>query len=479
MVLDHPGLGGQKAFAGSGVAKESPLHILAILASTVALGHAMQISNGSYSPEAITWLMVSFALAIAPVVLPVVPWLDSIIVRRVMMPAFAVALAFQFGVLVSSPPGIYVDPNTGHTLVEFQSLVVTAALVSGFALARAGRDRRLLGVIVLVLFVLLAQWMMKASPRPHIDVFSIHQESIAALLAGTDPYTLTFPNPYHATNWFSPGAATYDRLLFGYVYPAWTLLLALPGYLLAHDYRYSFAFAVALSGAVAAYARPGPWALPATAIFLFTPRSFFVLEQGWTEPALLVGIAISVYAASQRRLDWLLPVGLGIVACAKQYSILAAPAALLLRPMFPSWRAYGIMLGKAIGVALVITLPLALWHPKAYWYDVFGMQFTAPIRPDALSFPTWWASKYGTDLPKVLHVWLPVLLAILTVVRAPRTPSGFAWAGGTLYFIFFVFRQGFCNYYYLVVCIQALAIAVALSGPRPRTEDAIGLAGAA
>jgi hypothetical protein len=161
---------------------------------------------------------------------------------------------------------------------------------------------------------------------------------------------------------------------------------------------------------------------------------------------------------------WLLPVGLGIVACAKQYSILAAPAVLLLRPLYASWGAFALMLSKAIVTAAVITVPFVLWGPKAYWYDVFGMQFSAPFRPDALCFPVHWLTKFGREMPRSLQLGAPVVLTILTVVRAPRTPAGFAWAGGTIYFIFFMFRQGFCNYYYLVIGIYALAAAVAQPG---------------
>jgi hypothetical protein len=205
------------------------------------------------------------------------------------------------------------------------------------------------------------------------------------------------------------------------------------------------------------------------ALFLFTPRSFFVLEQGWTEPAVLIGVAIAVFAAC-RDLHWLMAIGLGIVACAKQYSILAAPAALLLWPMFPNGRAFWMLILKAIGVAVAITLPLLLWGPKAYWHNVFEIQFTAPFRPDALGIPVFWLSKFGREMPSLVRVGAPVFLAIVTVARAPRTPFGFAWAGGTLYFIFFMFRQGFCNYYYLVIGVYALALAVARQGTSVRAD---------
>ena len=196
------------------------------------------------------------------------------------------------------------------------------------------------------------------------------------------------------------------------------------------------------------------------ALFLFTPRSFFVLEQGWTEPAMLIGMAIAVFGATRRNVD-ILATGVGIVACSKQYALFAAPAVLLLRPTLPSWRSFGLMILKALAVASILTLPLVLWNPKAYWYDVFGMQFSAPFRPDALSIPVYWLSHYGHEMPRALQLGAPLILSALTVIRAPRTPAGFAWAAGTLYFIFFMFRHGFCNYYYLVIGIYALALAVA------------------
>jgi hypothetical protein len=313
---------------------------------------------------------------------------------------------------------------------------------------------------MMALYAAAGWWTLRSSPRPHIDVFSIHQESIAALLRGINPYAITFANPYHTTMWFAPGAATYDRLLFGYVYPAWTLLLAVPGYVVAHDYRYSFLATVVLSAALATYAKRTPWSLAAIALFLFTPRSFFVLEQGWTEPALLIGLALAVFAASRRKFG-LLAIGVGIAACSKQYSLVAAPAVLLLRPIFPDWRSFGMMILKAFGTAALITLPLVLWAPKAYWYDVFGMQFSAPYRTDALSIPVFWQAKYGTEMPRALQLGGPLVLALLTVLRAPRTVSGFAWAAGMLYFIFFMFRQGFCNYYYLVIGVFSFALATA------------------
>ena len=457
-------LGGPTAPRTRAFNDDRPLTILMMIGSAVALGRAIHANNGAYSVEAFNWIAVAFALALGPIFTPALRALDVVILERLLVPAFGIAVAYQFAVLATSSPIIYLDPSAGFTLADFGFLLVIAAVVAGAAVARTGKRTPWLAPLLLLLYTLIGRWTLKASPRPHIDVFTIHQESLAALVQGINPYTITFENPYHTTQWFSPGVATFDRLLFGYVYPAWTLIVALPGYLLAHDFRYSFLAAAAVSGALMMAARPAwSWAIAASLLFLFTPRSFFVLEQGWTEPVLLIGVAISVFAAS-RRVMWLLPIGIGIVACAKQYSILAAPAVLLLRPLYPSWGSFALMILKAIVTAAVITLPLVLWGPKAYWHDVFGIQFSAPYRPDALCLPVFWAAKFGKEMPRAVQLGGPALLAILTMLRAPRTPAGFAWAGGTIYFIFFMFRQGFCNYYYLVIGIYAFAAAVAQPG---------------
>jgi hypothetical protein len=62
-------------------------------------------------------------------------------------------------------------------------------------------------------------------------------------------------------------------------------------------------------------------------------------------------------------------------------------------------------------------------------------------------------------MPKLLQIGGPLLLGVFAVVRAQRTPAGLAWAGGTLYLVFFLFRQGFCNYFYLVIAVYCIALA--------------------
>src|SRR5262249_36858695 len=115
-------------------------------------------------------------------------------------------------------------------------------------------------------------WIIRSSPNPHIDVYVFQQESCQALLRGENPYALRFPNIYGPSAFvYGPGLKTEDRVNFGFPYPPLSLYMALPGYLLTGDHRYSQLAAVTLAAALLAYARPGLIARLAAMLYLFTP----------------------------------------------------------------------------------------------------------------------------------------------------------------------------------------------------------------
>ena len=77
-------------------------------------------------------------------------------------------------------------------------------------------------------------------------------------------------------------------------------------------------------------ARPGTTSALSAFLLLFTPRVFFVLISGWTEPLLVLWLAAAVYCACRR--PTLLPVALGLLLATKQYMVLALPLTVLLVP---------------------------------------------------------------------------------------------------------------------------------------------------
>jgi hypothetical protein len=236
------------------------------------------------------------------------------------------------------------------------------------------------------------------------------------------------------------------------------------------DYRYANAVATTLAGALMAYSRPSRLATTAAAVFWFSPRLLFVIEQGWTEPQVIFLFAATVFAAC--RSPRLLPLALGFLFAAKQYTILFAPFAFLLLPR-PTLRGYAVLVVEAAAIATAITLPWALWNWRAFFGAVIALQFKQPFRPDALSYLAWRAANGAPTLPLSMNLLVFVPTAAAALVRAARTPAGFsgACALGLIVFVAFA-KQAFCNYYMLVIGLLCIATATALIEPPSAADTA-------
>ena len=88
-------------------------------------------------------------------------------------------------------------------------------------------------VVVALLGIHLAVgiWTIRVqpAPTPPIDVFVFQRDSVAALLSGANPYSITFPNPYPDSVYYGPGMVADGRLQFGFVYPPLSVYLSTVG----------------------------------------------------------------------------------------------------------------------------------------------------------------------------------------------------------------------------------------------------------
>jgi hypothetical protein len=365
--------------------------------------------------------------------------------------------AVQFGQLLTAPlPGMRVALG----------LAVAAVLVGSALFERPWLGRAQFPLLLLV-FLCLGRWFIIAKPVPFIDVHLFQRDAIAALLQGNNPYALRYPSiyfPFWGDNspFYGEGLSVNGQLQFGYPYMPLSLLLALPGQVLLGDYRYAHLAAMAAAAAFIAYARPGPVGVAAASLLLFTPRSFFVLQQGWTEPFVLLGLAAVVFFALRwpRPLPWIL----GLTLAVKQYTLFMALAALQVFPRPLQFdRALGRFLLKAAGVGAAVTVPFLLWGPGDFWHDVVVLQFLQPFRHDALSYLAWSAQR-GAPWPTALGFAAALGGVALGLWRQPRTPAGFAATCALAYLGFFAFnKQAFCNYYYFT--LGALLLVVGASAP--------------
>ncbi|HEY0712180.1 MAG TPA: hypothetical protein VGF45_05880 [Polyangia bacterium] len=434
-----------------------------ITVAVTCMGLALQIGSGHFKVPAVFFLagaFVALCLAVRAVSgpeakpqIPLVWWLAGATA------VFLVAHLFR-------PPGIHLDVSGfGNRSLFNGGLLVVGVLVAG-AVFRPDHAATLRTPLMLLLFFAMGAWVIQHAPNPRTDVILIQREAIAHLLAGGNPYSMTFPNIYgENSGYYGPGMVAGDRVLYGYSYPPILLLLALPGHLLGLDLRFSHLAVLTLAGAFIAYARPGRIGFLAATLFLFAPRTYFVLEQSWTDSFVVGILAFFVFCACRWRSGF--PFSLGALICAKQYIVLALPLLWLVRPQLK--RAPGFQTTSLIAVAfaLVLSLPLALWDFSAFWRDLFVIQSHLPFRMDSLSFSAAFAHLTGIKSPTFVGFMTGIAGIIIALRRLPASPASFAFAFGWVMFLFFAFnRQAFCNYYFVV--LGALAVAL---GARDGTRD--------
>jgi hypothetical protein len=235
------------------------------------------------------------------------------------------------------------------------------------------------------------------------------------------------------------------------------------------DYRYSELALLLAAAAVLAFAYGTMPAMLAASLLLTTPRVWFVIEEGWTEPVgvFLLVLTVALMARWPIAAGWVA----GIFAMTKQYLGVLALALLRLifmRPKQWPWTAFGVGLAAA-----AVTLPFALWHPNAFMRNVIWLQTREPFRIDSLSYLAW-AAIHGMGNGSFLWaVGAGTVAAIITTVSTRNTAEGFAASVALTTFAFFAFgSKAFCNYYFFVIGALCCAIAAfPLSSERRRPDS--------
>jgi hypothetical protein len=435
-----------------------------LAAAAIALGHAIQLKSGFYTPAALGWLTLSLSCATAGVAGPR-GVRDSPTLLTVMLWA---GVTWQLSQLAQAPPASYLDTRhlrPFHVWAAVEAVVVLAALVP------VRRVQAVWFPIVVIIHAGMGLWVIHRSPSPFIDVITVHNAALRAIVHGHDPYAMTFANIYGpGSAFYSPGSERGARVLFGYPYPPLGLLLVVPGYLIG-DYRYAELAMIVAAGITIGFAHPSQQARLAAALFLTTPRTFFVVEQGWSEPASVLLVSLTMFAMlrADRGPRWHAAAAIlsGLATASKQYLVVALPLLWRLPPAFapPRDRAWRLALGS---VALA-TLPFVLWDPGAFVKDVVLLQLHEPFRGDALSYLVW-VARNGWTIPSMWWTITAMVAAVgIALARGERSTAGFCAAlSFTLLATFAFGRKAFCNYYFLVIGVLCCAVAAAAESPSPR-----------
>lgn len=422
--------------------------------AATALGIANFCASGTISPLAIRWLAIATAVSAAALL--------SVCVdprpchKRMLTRALLACVCVQFAALIWCPVDDSMG-NLGITGIRWVCfLLATAAAIAGSLCSARPPFGKWSFPLVILVQAIIGVLLIRQLGESRLDVLLFQQFSCDALIKGANPYNIRFTDPYSAAQsaaFYGPGVSVNGILQFGYPYLPITLFMALPGYFLG-DVRYAGLACTIAAAVLISRSAPGRTGSISGVLVAFTPITTLVTMGAWTETYVVLLLALTCYCRSRR--PHLLPYAFGLLLVSKQYMLGMAPLGLLLLPRPWTIRQIIPFALRAAIVGAVVTLPLVLWNPQAFWDSAITLQTRQPYRPDALSFLV-----YAHPTNPAQWVWLPFAALFATmalcIALAARRPLGFHAALGICLIVFFALsKQAFANYYYLV--IVALAI---------------------
>lgn len=415
-----------------------PAHLF--LCAYVLIAWGVTVQDGRYTPLALTLILSALACVAAGAA--IVRWRPQDRWKWTPGRVFCcLALLALLWIGQTVRPAIYgqqpwYDTAFFGATCALMMLAIPCYLL-GLAPQRLRRGAWIAGVAAAVMLRLLVPTV---SPAPIIDVFTTGQESAQHLLEGKNPYTTPVSDPYD-------GQEYYGYTIVGYMYPPSTLLLQTIGFLVG-DIRYASVLGeLAVLAALWWLLRraDAPFRELLTLCFLWHPRGLFVIEQAWTEPLILLGFSAFLVLWTQGRRTAAAAV-YGFVLSIKQSLVF-----LFFHWFLLEYRPRRIALGLLIGA--LTALPFLLWGPRALWEGGFLFQLRTGFRDTALTVFAPLHEAYGIVPPKwwsgVIGLGATGLTAL--AFRRLAQPLGYLLAiSCTMFAVFALGAQAFCNYYYLV-----------------------------
>jgi hypothetical protein len=310
--------------------------------------------------------------------------------------------------------------------------------------------------LLILLHLAIGTWVILIADNPHIDVWIMQRDGVQALAEGINPYLPIYDNLHGVDSpYYGPGLVVDGKLTIGFPYPPLSLILAAPGELLLGDPRFAHLMALEASAVAMAFIRWTSIGRSAAVLLLFNPWTFFLIAGSWTEPLVILAVAlVGLAAARAQRWLWL---AVGMMISVKQYAIIGLPLAVLLltQTREAGWR----LTWRASALAIAMALPFAIWDPGAFGWSAIGSLAAQIFRPDSLSYLVLLPGDWGPRL-SILGFLFLIPVSALIYWRAPRSPAGFATGMAFLLLAFFAFsRQGSANYHFAVIGCLLIAVA--------------------
>jgi len=304
-----------------------------------------------------------------------------------------------------------------------------------------------------------------AIPSPVIDVWTLTQGAVRALLDGAHPYTARVEDVYHGT--FTGG---YVSSVYPYM-PA-TLLAHAPSVALFGDYRVGLALCLPATLALVRGAgrrlRIDPRTLDAVSLALVLhPRIAFIVGSGYNEPLLMLAASAFVYAAARAPDGLAASLAFWMMPAMKQYVV--APAAMRLVWTLDHSRARRATIVGILAAAATVA-PFLVWRFAATLDGIlFQVRPSIGFREDSLSVSAAIARTIGWIVPWWMPLAAQLMVGACAYVRLRRHGiGGLLLASALALFASFLFgRQAFLNYYAFVSVLLLLAALMFAAPDRP------------
>lgn len=299
--------------------------------------------------------------------------------------------------------------------------------------------------IFLAIAFLLRLFMLISSPNPAIDVFDILKNGPKALLAGQNPYSVTFNKIYT------------DAPPDYFAYPPGALIYTIPFSLILNDPRYVFVLAELLTAFLIFSLTRSEFL---SIFWLFTPRSLFMLEQSWLDSLISSLLLLVFYLWVKLKKETLALVILGSLMTVKQ--------SLILLPLL-AFKQIGFKLKHwlIIGVSVsLIILPFLVWNPADFinktvtkYFEILGQR--QALLQHSLTLNSFWLEQFQKDLPNSFLVTAVSILLLAVLLKQKKGWPQFFLATTLFYFGMFLFsKMAFLNFYYFIGQMVLTTIAV-------------------
>lgn len=424
----------------------------------VVLGFVLTFTRGHFSVEGLVLLTLAFIgylsglfflqdkrgdFPLTPVQLLSVLWL-----------AFSLTLALRNGLIYARPSIWLFWFKTSLYANGFWALFY---FLLSFIKTRSDRLNTLVlagGVISIFIGYFL---ILKVSPSPHIDVFTILSKAADLFWTHKNPYNFLYEDIYG-------GAYTYQPRL-GY----WPIVayLCTAGKLIAGDVRFAYILMHLMTGwGIYLLGKQAgldfQTRLLGVLVWFTFPVSFFVFEQTWTEIIILPFLAFFAYFASQQK--WLLAgVMAGLACSSKQYMIIFAVFSVLFVWRNAGHKKAAMFVLVASFTTLSTMLLFLVWDLRLFLERTVFEILRYDVRTDSLSWIAFFINRLHRPFPffPLLCIKGVLFITALFVIFRKKNPTvSDLFLSQVILFagVFLFARQAFCNYYYYLSFVLFLQI---------------------